>query len=70
MITTYILIFVLYILLDSDTVAVPLFLQPQLTVVPSVTALSVGRESLDCGCALRVGVVARGQLWATPSAGS
>ena len=37
------LILVLYISLDSDTVtAVPLFPQPRLTIVPSVT---VGREN-------------------------
>ena len=40
-ITTYI-DFVLYILLDSDTVAVvPLFLQPRLIVVPLVLTLSL-----------------------------
>jgi len=45
MITTYVDFCSIYFILDSDPVVISLFPQQRLTVVPSVAALSVGRES-------------------------
>ena len=61
MITAYIDFRTIYFTRQRSVVEVPLFLQPQLTVVPPVAALSVGRESLDGGCAPHVDVVTGGQ---------
>ena len=45
MITTYVDFCSIYFILDSDPVVISFYPQPRHTVVPSVAALSVGRES-------------------------